>query len=407
MASRYRIYPTEDQQCVLRAHCADVRYVWNLALEQFNHYDRRWPARRLSFLAQRRQLKDVRAGSFLAAGSSSVQQVALQDFEQACKNWWSGSHRRPTFRKRGRHEGFCVRDVRVKQLSAKWASVHVPKCGYVRFRLSRPLPQKHGMARVTLDSAGRWHVSFSAPQQPVDRQQSGRMIGLDLGIAQSVTTSDGQVFQAPQAREGERTRRRHLERKLARQQKRSSRREATKLKLAKLKARQAYRLKDWREKVSTDLVREFDLIAVENLPVGNMLRSAKGTTDAPGNNVKAKAGLNREISAQGWSALLLRIEQKAVASGVEFVKVSPINTSRACSACGHTAGENRKSQAVFNCQKCGHIEHADINAANNILAAGLAVCGRGGSVRPTVPIVAGGGPDEASTELAEVHRAAA
>lgn len=397
MASRYRIYPTEDQQCVLRAHCADVRYVWNLALEQFNHYDRRWPARRLSFLAQRRQLKDVRAGSFLAAGSSSVQQVALQDFEQACKNWWSGSHRRPTFRKRGRHEGFCVRDVRIKQLNVKWASVHVPKCGYVRFRLSGPLLQKHGMARVTLDSAGRWHVSFSAPQQPVDRQQSGRMIGLDLGIAQSLTTSDGQVFQAPQAPEGERTRRLRLERRLARQQKGSSRREATKFKLAKLKARQADRLKDWREKASTDLVRGFDLIAVENLRVGNMLRSARGSVETPGNNVRAKAGLNREISAQGWSALLLRIEQKAAASDVAFVKVSAINTSRTCCACGHSSKENRKSQATFSCASCGHIEHADINAAKNILAAGLAVSGRGGSVRPAAASAVAGRPGEAST----------
>lgn len=398
MANRYRIYPTTDQAEVFTRHASDARCVWNLALEQFNLYDRRVAGQSTpSFAEVSRQLKDLRADSFLAEGSSSIQQAALRDFQQSAKNWWRGSHRRPTWRKRGRHEGFCIRDVRIRKLSKKWASVHVPKCGYVRFRLSRKLPEKHGMARVTKDAAGRWHVSFSAPQPPVPRASSRQSIGLDLGIAQSITMSDGEVFNAPEPRASQSRRRLRLERKLARQIKGSNRREATKAKLARLHVRQSDRLKDWREKASTELVRSYDVIVLEDLRVKNMLRSAKGTVEAPGENVAAKSGLSRAISAQGWSALTLRIEQKAAASGVACIKVSPINTSRTCGVCGHTAKENRKSQAIFSCIECGHVDHADTNAAKNILAAGLAVIGRGGSVRPPAPVVASGRPVEAST----------
>jgi IS605 OrfB family transposase len=403
MASRYRIYPTTEQAEVFTRHASDTRCVWNLALEQFNLYDRRVAGRSApSFAEVSRQLKDLRAGSFLADGSSSVQKEALRDFQQSAKNWWRGSHHRPTWRKRGQHEGFCIRDVRVKKLSKKWASVHVPKCGYVRFRLSRELPDDHGMGRVTKDPSGRWHVAFSAPQPQVVREPSGQTIGIDLGIARSVTASDGKVFNAPVPTKDESKRRLRLERKLARQVKGSNRREATKAKLARLHARQSDRLKDWREKVSTELVRTYDVIVLEDLRVANLLRSAKGTVEAPGKNVAAKSGLNRSISAQGWSALSLRIEQKAKVSGVTCSKVSPINTSRKCGVCGHTTAENRKSQAVFSCSKCGHVDHADTNAAKNILAAGLAVIGRGGNVRPLAPFVASGRPAETSTPKAAV-----
>lgn len=404
MAARYRLYPNDLQESVCRVHCSQARLLWNLALEQFNQFDRRWPTRRVSFLEQRRQLKDLRAESFLADGSSSVQQVALHDFEQACKNWWNGSHRRPTWRKKGLNESFCVRDVRIRKLSKKWAAVHVPKCGYVRFRLSRELPEKFGMGRVTLDSSGRWHVAFSAPQPAIERSATGKEIGLDLGVAVSVATSDGLLLDAPQPREPECKRKLRLERKLARQVKGSNRRAQTKLALAKLAARQADRLKDWREKVTTQLVIENDLIAIEDLRVKNMMGSAKGSIEAPGKNVAAKAGLNREIAHQGWSTFALRLKQKAAAAGVELVRVRARNTSRRCNNCSHVEEGNRKNQ-VFACRACGHQDHADVNAAKNILADGLLATGheatgRGGSVRPIGPLVPIGGPGEASTTLA-------
>ena len=128
------------------------------------------------------------------------------------------------------------------------------------------------------------------------------------------------------------------------------------------------------EKLSTDLARRFDVIRVEDLWVPGMTRSAKGTVAQPGRHVAAKAGLNREILASGWGILIKRLEHKAPG---RVQKINPAYTSQRCSVCGHRAGENRKSQAVFACAACGYTANADGNAASNI-AAGHAVTARGG-----------------------------
>jgi transposase len=116
------------------------------------------------------------------------------------------------------------------------------------------------------------------------------------------------------------------------------------------------------------------VIRVEDLKIRNMVRSAKGTGEAPGKNVAAKAGLNKAIHANGWGLLVRRLEDKAPG---RVEKVPPAYTSQRCSACGHTAKESRKSQAVFLCVACGYAANADVNAARNI-AAGHAVKARGG-----------------------------
>jgi len=390
MAHRYRLVPTPDQLSMLTRHCADARYVWNLALEQANFWrPGRGPTPGPA--VRQRQLAEARRETWLGEGSSSVQQQALRDFDRALRNWWAGTHRRPRWRKKGIDEGFCVRDVKVRRLNRRWATLHVPKCGPVRFRLSRPLPAEHGMARVTLDRSGRWHVSFAAPQPTLARRASGRKVGVDLGVVATVTTSDGQMFHAPGLRPGETQRLRRLQRRLARQEKGSRRRTKTRTAIARLKAREADRRRDFIEQTTTRLVREFDLIAVEDLAVKNMVRSAKGTIAAPGVNVAAKRGLNRAISAQGWSMLRRRLEEKAATCGVVVVAVDPRFTSQRCAVCGHTCPGNRESQAVFRCRTCGHEANADVNAAVNILAAGLAVTARGGKSRHR-------GPDEARTQ---------
>jgi putative transposase len=219
-------------------------------------------------------------------------------------------------------------------------------------------------------------------------------VGVDLGVANTLTTSDGDCLHIPGWRPSEERRLVHLQRKLARQQQGSQRRARTKHALAALHARAAGRRRDWAEKTSTALVRGYDLVVFEDLRVKDMLRSARGTLAAPGRNVAAKAALNRRIAASAWSTLVRRTRQKAEASDTEVVLVDPRHTSQTCSACGHLAAENRPSQAVFVCVACGHGEHADINAAKNIRARGLRVPARGG--RPEV-----GAPSEARTPRRE------
>ncbi|MGP4052802.1 RNA-guided endonuclease InsQ/TnpB family protein [Streptomyces sp. 2A115] len=171
-------------------------------------------------------------------------------------------------------------------------------------------------------------------------------------------------------------RRERLQRKLARAQRGSNRRHRVKASLARLKARETDRRKDWVEKTSTRLARRFDVIGVEDLNIRGMTASAKGTVAQPGRNVRAKAGLNRGILNSGWGALAQRLEHKAPG---RVVKVNPAYTSQRCSACGTVDREARESPARYRCRACGHTGNADVNAAINIAtAAGRAVAAREG-----------------------------
>jgi transposase len=268
----------------------------------------------------------------------------------------------------------------VQRLNRKTGQVYIPKAGWVRFRWSRAVPEAKSY-RVRLDRAGRWHVAFAALPRPVQGPGTGEVVGVDRGVASSAALSTGEILTCPRLPPPRQRRLKRLGRKLARAKRNSIRRTAVKQAIARLKARETDTRKDWAEKVSTDLARRFDLIRVEDLRIRDMTGSAKGTTENPGRNVRAKAGLNREILASGWGRLIRRLEQKA--SG-RIEKINPAYTSQRCSACGHVAGENRKSQAVFACIACRYRCHADVNAARNI-AAGHAVTARGG-VRVAGPV---------------------
>ena len=375
--SRYRLLPSPAQEAVLRDHCGHARFVWNLAVEQHRH----WHPDRASapgYLEQCRQLTAARAEHpWLAAGSQMVQQQALRDFAQAMANYFGGSHGRPSWRKAGRDEGFRVVAVKpgeVRRLSRHVGQVRVPKVGWVRFRWSRAVPAGVKSYRVTMDRAGRWHVAFTAVPEPIPAPGNGQAVGIDRGVAVSAALSTGELLRAPGLGVAERTRMLRLERKLARARRGSNRRRRVKDAIARLKARQTDRRKDWAEKVSTRLAREFDVICVENLAITGMTRSARGTADKPGRNVRQKSGLNRAILAQGWGLLVRRLQEKAPG---RVEKVKPHFTSQRCSACGHVDPESRESQARFVCTACGFAGHADVNAARNI-AAGHAVTARGG-----------------------------
>ncbi len=378
--SRYRLLPTPAQQAVLRDHCAHARYVWNLAVEQHAHWH---PGRQGApgYLEQCRQLTAARAEhQWLAAGSQTVQQQALRDFARAMAAFFDPGNpaRRPSWRKAGRHEGFRIvgrgRQWEVRRVSRKVGQVWVPKAGWVRFRWSRAVPPGVKSYRVTMDRAGRWHVAFAAVPDPVPAPGNGQVVGIDRGVAVSAALSTGELLHCPALTGRERKRLRRLQRRLARATRGSNRRGRVRHAIARLRARETDRRKDWAEKTSTDIARRFDVIRVENLKIGNMTRSAKGTPENPGRNVRAKAGLNRGILGSGWGLLVRRLEDKAPG---RVEKVKPHDTSQRCSACGQVDRDSRESQAVFRCTACGFAGNADVNAAINI-AAGHAVTARGG-----------------------------
>jgi putative transposase len=351
----------------------------NLAVEQHAWWR---PGRRSApgYLEQCRQLTAARADNpWLAGGSQTVQQQALRDFARAMAGFFAGTRGRPSWRKAGKDEGFRVTGQRgrqwdVRRLNRNWGQVRVPKAGWVRFRWSRDVPADARSFRVTRDRAGRWHVAFAVIPAPVQGPGTGEAVGIDRGVTVSAALSTGEMLTVPGLTGREQARLRRLQRRLARTRCGSARRGEARTALARLKARETDRRKDWCEKTSTGIARRFDVIRVEDLNIRGMTRSAKGTVEKPGKNVRAKAGLNREISRSGWGLLVRRLEDKAPG---RVEKVPAAYTSQRCSACGHVDGRSRESQARFRCTACGYAGNADVNAARNI-AAGHAVKARRG-----------------------------
>jgi putative transposase len=360
----------------LAEHCRHARYVWNLAVEQQQHWR---PGRQApGYNEQCAQLTAARAEyEWLAAGSQTVQQQALRDFAQAMSNFFNGTHRRPTWRKSGINEGFRQVGFKRRQLarlSGRYGQVWIPKVGWVRFRWTRDIASTLKSYRVNLDRSGRWHIAFAAIPESLAGPDDGSVVGVDRGVVVSVALSSGELLFVPGLRAGETKRLRRLQQRLARARHGSNRRARTKLAIARVRARETDRRRDWVEKTTTDAARRFDTIRVEDLSVRAMTRSARGTRECPGINVAQKRGLNRAISRQGWGHLVTRLEHKSVGR-LELVPAA--YTSQRCSHCGHVAPENRKSQAVFQCVACGLGPcNADVNAARNI-AAGRAVTARG------------------------------
>ncbi|MEU1450333.1 RNA-guided endonuclease InsQ/TnpB family protein [Streptomyces mirabilis] len=401
------MYPTPQQEQQMLLHCAHARYVWNLAVEQHSHW---YQGRKAApgFAGQCRQLTEARRGNeWLGSGNADVQQQALKDFAQAKNARFTSGFGEPTWRKKYRHEGFRVigtdrvpeltddgsarlnaktgrqvmgRSVVVHKLNRRWAQVKVPGCGWVRFRLTRPELPKVKTFRVTLRN-GQWHVAFAVIPVPVEAPGTGEVIGIDRGVKITAALSDGRKLNCPQLTVKERAQVRKHQRRAARAPKGSEQKTAEYAKVAKLKAREAGRRKDWCEKTSTMLARTYGLVRFEKLNIKNMTRSARGTAGQPGRQVKQKAGLNRAILAQGWGLLRQRTEHKAPGR-VEDVPAP--YTSLRCSACGWIDKNSRKSQAEFVCSFCGFTCNADTNAATNVAA------GQGGMPRPRRSAGAGG-----------------
>ncbi|MGZ5362917.1 MAG: RNA-guided endonuclease InsQ/TnpB family protein, partial [Mycobacterium sp.] len=293
--ARYRLLPTAEQTVVLAEHCRHARFVWNLAVEQHHHWQ---PGRRApGYNEQCVQLTAARAEhDWLAAGSQTVQQQALRDFAQAMRNFFTGTHRRPRWRKAGVDEGFrqvAVKPHHVERVNRRFSRVWVPKVGWVRLRLSRPVPEGMKSYRVTRDRAGRWHIAFAHVPDPIAGPHNGSVVGIDRGVVVSAALSTGELLHAPSLMPGESKRLKVLQQRLARAQRGSHRRARTKRAIAELKAREAHRRQDWVEKTTTDIARRFDTICIEALDVPAMTRSARGTIEQPGVRVAQKRGLNR------------------------------------------------------------------------------------------------------------------
>ena len=314
---------------------------------------------------------------WIKAVQSQVKQDVCYRLDKAYKKFFSGGGF-PKWAKRGKYTSFTF----PQSIKVAGNKIWLPKIGWVKYRNSREFPEGATLKTATvIECPDGWFVSvaFAYPPKSVPPREK-QAVGIDMGIAQFATTSEGEVITNPRHFDKHRSRIRVLQRKLARQKKGGSNRKKTKNQLSKAWLKLANCRKDFLHKTSTYFADQYTDIIVEDLRLVNMIRSAKGTVEDPGKCVKAKSGLNRSMLDLGVGIFFEMLAYKTTERGGTFEKVNPAYTSQTCNKCGYRSRDNRKSQAEFVCVKCGHEANADLNASENILGRGSAFDHQRGAV---------------------------
>ncbi|MGV9374459.1 RNA-guided endonuclease InsQ/TnpB family protein [Nonomuraea sp. NPDC003707] len=379
---KYLLDLTPKQAAFAERISGACRAVWNTALEQRRTYRRREAF--IGYHEQARQLVEAKREpelEWLAEVPGHCLQQTLIDLDAACTrhgtwrvHWKSKTRTRPSFRF---PEG---RKITVERLNRRWARVKLPKLGWVRLRWTRPLGGAVKNATVLCEGQ-RWFVSFLVDdgiQAPVRHAIPETAIGVDRGVAKIVTTSQGRFHHKVFATGREIEHAAKLQRDWARTRKGSNRRRRAARRVEAFAAKIRRRRADFAAKTAHMLTLDHDLIVFEALKTKNMTATVapKPDPERPGaflpNKAAAKSGLNRAILDKGWHRIELAVRSKARHTGTSVITVNPVNTSITCHECKHVEAKSRKSQAVFVCASCGHRDHADVNAAKNILTAGRA-----------------------------------
>ena len=374
----YTLYPSPEQAHLLSQTAGVVRLVYNLALEQRRIWGGKPYAggavRNFGAMGMSGELADLRASEpWIAAVSQTAQMQALIDLDRAYANFFEGRAGYPRKRKKGQDDGFrqAGREITVRRLNRKWSEVRIPKIGWVRD--TRPLRAKTDgtvdirNATISRRPGGGWQISIAVRCDISERPVPAEAVGVDRGVAVPFALSTGEMIRLPETVPALERAQRRAQKKLSRGKRGSRRYALARARLAKLKGRLARIRAHAAHGLSRDLVNRFGLVAIEDLKIRSMTRSARGTVEAPGKNVAQKSGLNRSILGIGWYALERMLGYKLEETGGVMVKVPAAYTSQTCAACGHVDARSRESQALFACTACGAQTNADTNAARNIL----------------------------------------
>jgi putative transposase len=261
--------------------------------------------------------------------------------------------------------------------SGRTGRLNLQGIGNVRYRSSKRGVVGRPKTLVVKREGRRWRAYIACQVEAADPMPAtGRQVGIDLGVEHLMATSEGQLVDNERHTRRSRERLASAQRLVAGRTRGSARRRKAGQRVGYLHRRIARQRRDGLHKLSRSLISDYDLIVHEDLKIANMTRRPKPMVDSSGgyapNGATAKAGLNREILSAGWGVLLGLISYKAAEAGRKVISVDPRHTSQTCNACGRVDAGNRDG-TEFRCLGCGHADHADINAARNILRAGLAL----------------------------------
>lgn len=384
-AFKFALMPDGQQERQMRRFAGSCRFVFNKALAlQKERYEQ--GEKKLGYAGLCKLLTEWRNSTetaWLADAPTHPLQQTLKDLERAYANFFAKRADFPRFKKKGQSDSFRYPDPKQIKLDQGNNRLFLPKLGWLRYRNSHEVLGT--VKNITVrQSCGKWFVSIQTEREVEQPLPQGGAVGIDMGIARFATQSDGTFYAPLNSFKRHETTLRKAQQAMSRKTKFSSNWKKAKARVQKIHSRIGNVRRDYLHKTTTTISQNHAMVCIEDLQVRNMSKSAAGSTEKPGKNVRAKSGLNKSILDQGWFEFRRQLDYKLAWKGGWLVAVPPQNTSRTCPCCGHVSADNRQTQAKFECVECGFEENADLVGAINVLRAGHArfACEVSGAVMP-------------------------
>lgn len=370
----------------MRRICGACRFAFNKALAiQKENYEA--GNKFIGYVAMAKQLTAWRNSAetpWLKEAPCHPLQHALKDLDRAYKNFFAKRANFPRFKKRAAGSSFRYPDSTQIKLDQVNSRIFLPKLGWIRYRKSREIIGE--LCNVTVTHNGnKWFVSIQTEREVNQPKQiSTSAVGIDVGIVRFATLSDGNYVVPLNSFKKHQERLRRHQRRMSRKVKFSNNWKKARVKVQKVHIDIANARRDFLHKTTTTISKNHALVCVEDLQVKSMSKTAVGTKEQPGKQIRQKSNLNRSILDQGWGMFRSQLEYKLEWNGGMLFAVPPENTSRTCPNCNHISEHNRKTQSQFACVCCGYKNNADVVGAINILERGhsLVSLWRDGAFRP-------------------------
>src|SRR3990167_495410 len=380
-AFKYELKLNGNQKGWLHRFAGSCRHVFNKALnlQKVRHEK---GEKKLNYAGLCKLLTEWRnhpETMWLRDAPSQALQQSLKDLERAYTNFFAKRASFPRFKCRGARDAFRLpQGCKLDQANDR---IFVPKLGWLRYHNSRDVLGT--VCNITISrSCDRWYVSVQTEREVIQpAHPSTTSVGVDVGIAQFATLSDGTVFEAVNSFKRHQKKLAFQQRQLSKKKKFSANWKKQKFKISHLHRKIAHIRNDYLHKITHTISKNHALVCIEALQIRNMSKSVAGTAATPGKQVRAKSGLNKAILDQGWHEFRRQLEYKEAWLGGEVIAVPAMYTSQTCPDCAHVDARNRQTQASFACVNCGYQANADRVGAINILRAGHARLACGETVR--------------------------